>query len=235
MTAPGARAMASPKAAFSNTVFHGSRPKCWNTMATPGGGPLTGVPSTRSRPLDRSMRPPMLRNNVVLPQPLGPTTHRISCARTARLSWWNATTVPSRNTLLAFSARMAGAARAAAVGAPADVCVDPSIAPALLRLSDHLLGDWAPSADLLLDEGRERLGRHFLRLHRLLIELAAHVGMIEGLDDLLVQPVDDVFRHVGRPGDREPRGGDEVVIAQLLEGGHGGEIRQALGRRHSQR
>src|SRR5262249_62071713 len=107
MVAAGVRAMARPKAAFSYTVFHGSRPKCWNTMATPGGGPATGSPLTTSRPPDRSVRPAMQRSSVVLPQPLGPTTHRISWAVTARLSWWNATTVPSRNTLLAFSATMA--------------------------------------------------------------------------------------------------------------------------------
>src|SRR5712671_5042055 len=73
MTAEGAPAIFNPKPAFSNTVFQGSRPKCWNTMATPSGGPRTGLPPTRRSPELRSIRPAMARRKVVLPQPLGPT------------------------------------------------------------------------------------------------------------------------------------------------------------------
>ena len=65
-------------AAFSNTVFHGKRPKCWNTMATPSGGPFTGLSPTRISPVLRSISPARQRRKVVLPQPLGPTTTRIS-------------------------------------------------------------------------------------------------------------------------------------------------------------
>ncbi len=80
-------------------------------MATPSGGrPATGSPWTRSLPLERSVSPAMQRTNVVLPQPEGPTTHMISLRRTASESWWKATTAPSRNSLLALSARIAGAA-----------------------------------------------------------------------------------------------------------------------------
>ncbi len=50
----------------------------------------------------------MQRSSVVLPQPDGPTTHMISLRLTASDNWWNATTAPSRNSLLAFSATIAG-------------------------------------------------------------------------------------------------------------------------------
>ena len=55
-----------------------------------------------------SVRPAMQRRNVVLPQPLGPTMHRISSRFTASDSCRNATTVPSRNSLDALSATMTG-------------------------------------------------------------------------------------------------------------------------------
>ena len=50
----------------------------------------------------------MQRSSVVLPQPDGPTTHMISLRLTSSDNWWNATTAPSRNSLLAFSAMIAG-------------------------------------------------------------------------------------------------------------------------------
>src|SRR5690349_15618160 len=107
MRAAGACAIASPKAALSYTVFHGSRPKCWNTIATPGGGPVTGAPPTVSSPPVMSVRPAMQRRNVVLPQPLGPTMQRISLSRTERSSARHAVTAPSRNILLALRATIA--------------------------------------------------------------------------------------------------------------------------------
>ena len=55
-------------------------------MATPSGGPVTGLPLTTSLPSLISVRPAMQRSNVVLPQPLGPTTQRISWWRTASVS-----------------------------------------------------------------------------------------------------------------------------------------------------
>src|SRR5215510_1505478 len=76
-------------------------------MATPSGGPATGLPPTKSSPPLRSVSPAMQRRNVVLPQPLGPTMQRISCRRTSRVSWRNATTVPSRNSLLALREQIA--------------------------------------------------------------------------------------------------------------------------------
>src|SRR6516162_11220130 len=78
-------------------------------MATPSGGRApTALPWTRSLPLLRSVRLAMQRRNVVLPQPEGPTTHMISLRLTASDSWWKATTAPSRKSLLAPSATMAG-------------------------------------------------------------------------------------------------------------------------------
>ena len=79
-----------------------------------GGRPATGLPWTNSLPPLRSVRPAIARNSVVLPQPDGPTTHMISLRLTSSDSWWKATTVPSRNSLLAFSATIAGCA----VGSP---------------------------------------------------------------------------------------------------------------------
>src|SRR5262249_48939436 len=81
-------------------------------MATPSGGPATGLPPTLSSPELRSVRPAIARRNVVLPQPDGPTTHRISCGLTASDSWRNATTAPSRKSLVAWRATIAGATSA---------------------------------------------------------------------------------------------------------------------------
>src|SRR5437763_425566 len=115
MRSAGACAITSPNAALSYTVFHGSKPKCWNTIATPAGGPATGSPPTSSSPPVISVSPAMQRRKVVLPQPLGPTMQRISLSRTARFSWRNATTVPSRNILLALRATTASVSCSAAM------------------------------------------------------------------------------------------------------------------------
>src|SRR5882757_3621926 len=77
-------------------------------MATPSGGPATGLPWTSNCPVLISVRPAMQRRNVVLPQPLGPTMQRISSRLTVSDNWRNATTVPSRNSLDALSATMIG-------------------------------------------------------------------------------------------------------------------------------
>ena len=53
-------------------------------MATPSGGPATGLPCTRSVPVLSSVRPAMQRSSVVLPQPLGPTMQRISSRLTVK-------------------------------------------------------------------------------------------------------------------------------------------------------
>src|ERR1051326_5172687 len=75
-------------------------------MATPLGGPVTFLPSTVSVPVLSSVSPAMQRKSVVLPQPLGPTMQRISSRLISSESWRNATTAPSRNSLLAPSATM---------------------------------------------------------------------------------------------------------------------------------
>jgi hypothetical protein len=77
-------------------------------MATPSGGPATGLPCTSSCPVLISVRPAMQRRNVVLPQPLGPTMHMISSRFTASESCRKATTVPSRKSFDALPATMMG-------------------------------------------------------------------------------------------------------------------------------
>src|SRR3954462_2775342 len=77
-------------------------------MATPSGGPATGLPCTRICPVLSPVRPAMQRSSVVLPQPLGPTMQRISSRRTCSDNCRKATTVPSRNSFDAFSATMTG-------------------------------------------------------------------------------------------------------------------------------
>ena len=79
------------------------------------GGPATGVPPISNSPPVISVSPAIQRRNVVLPQPLGPTMQRISLSRTARFSWRNATTVPSRNILLALRATIASASGSTAI------------------------------------------------------------------------------------------------------------------------
>src|SRR5271165_1046977 len=86
-------------------------------MATPGGGPATFLPNTASSPEERSIRPAIQRRKVVLPQPDGPTMHRISWLRTSSVSWRNAMTAPSRNSLLALRTPTAKSVSATAMHA----------------------------------------------------------------------------------------------------------------------
>src|SRR5476651_49697 len=59
--------------AFENTVRHGSRLSLWNTKPRSSPGPLSARPSSKILPDVAGSRPARMRNNVVLPQPLGPT------------------------------------------------------------------------------------------------------------------------------------------------------------------
>src|SRR5512142_1792408 len=66
-----------------NTVFHGKRPKCWNTMPTPLGGSVTSRPAMVTHPSLGAVSPAMQRSSVVFPQPDGPTTETISASATS--------------------------------------------------------------------------------------------------------------------------------------------------------
>src|SRR5205823_8593237 len=99
----GRRAILSPKATLSTTVFQGNNPKCWKTIATPARGERIGSPSIRTCPELGVKSPPMQRSKVVLPQPEGPTIHRSSLLLTFSSMLRKATTVPSRKSLLAWS------------------------------------------------------------------------------------------------------------------------------------
>ena len=87
---------------FSSSRFHGNSPKCWNTIATSGRGRVTAVPSKRISPRSRGIKQSMIRNSVVLPQPLGPRIHRLSSASTSRLISCSATTSPPLKVLVRF-------------------------------------------------------------------------------------------------------------------------------------
>jgi hypothetical protein len=52
-------------ATFARTVFHGKRPKCWNTMAARRDGPLTRVPSSLITPDETGTRPAIARSMEV--------------------------------------------------------------------------------------------------------------------------------------------------------------------------
>src|SRR5260221_3524391 len=106
-------------------------------MATPSGGPAPCLPSTVSVPVLSSVRPAMQRRNVVLPQPLGPTMQRISSRLMFSESCRNATTVPSRNSLLAPSATMTESAPTLTPPLPSPCC---SWFLASSRCCDSILG-----------------------------------------------------------------------------------------------
>ena len=53
-------------------------------------------PSTRTRPAVGTMKPPMIRSSVVLPQPLGPSRAISSPASTGRLTSSTAVVAPKR-------------------------------------------------------------------------------------------------------------------------------------------
>src|SRR6516164_1046439 len=71
---------------LERTVFHGKRPKCWNTTAVRGLGPATGDPASETEPEVTGSRPAIVRSKVVLPPPDVPTTQTNSRLATARLT-----------------------------------------------------------------------------------------------------------------------------------------------------
>src|SRR6185436_17321210 len=61
-----------------------------------GGTPVTSAPSMRIVPASGSSKPPIIRSNVVLPQPEGPRCEKNSPRRMASVTPSTATTSPKR-------------------------------------------------------------------------------------------------------------------------------------------
>src|SRR5580700_4959817 len=83
--APIEPATSRPMMALASTVRHGSRLSFWNTKPRSLPGWRTARPSSSTSPEDARSRPATMRKNVVLPQPLGPTTAMNSPRATSRL------------------------------------------------------------------------------------------------------------------------------------------------------
>src|SRR5215470_11093544 len=75
-----------PNSTLARADRHGSRFACWNTNPRSRPASATGLPSTRISPASRRMRPWMMRNSVVLPQPLSPISDTISPSCTSKLT-----------------------------------------------------------------------------------------------------------------------------------------------------
>src|SRR3984957_4594669 len=78
-------ATSRPMMALASTVRHGSRLSFWNTKPRSEPGSFTERPSSSTSPDEARSRPATMRKNVVLPQPLGPTTEMNSPRSTSRL------------------------------------------------------------------------------------------------------------------------------------------------------
>src|SRR5690348_4528895 len=76
-------AISSGKATLSMTVRQGNVDSSWNTMPNAGCVPRTASPPTATRPSNSGIRPPMMLNNVDLPQPDGPMMETNSPCSTA--------------------------------------------------------------------------------------------------------------------------------------------------------
>src|SRR5580698_8377995 len=82
--APIEPATSRPMMALASTVRHGRRLSFWNTKPRSLPGSRTARPSSRTSPALACSRPATMRKNVVLPQPLGPTTEMNSPRSTVR-------------------------------------------------------------------------------------------------------------------------------------------------------
>src|SRR3954465_3286385 len=78
-------ATSRPMIALANTVRQGNRLSLWNTKPRSPPGACTARPSSSTSPALAGSRPAMMRRNVVLPQPEGPTTEMNSPRSTSRL------------------------------------------------------------------------------------------------------------------------------------------------------
>src|SRR5207249_1300372 len=92
---PTGPATSGPIRAFDSTVRHGSRLSFWNTKPRLPPGPVSVLPSSRIVPEVAGSSPATMRRNVVLPQPLGPTTERNSPRSTATSMLRSASSSPN--------------------------------------------------------------------------------------------------------------------------------------------
>ncbi len=67
-------ASSSPTIVLSSTVRQGSSESDWKTKPRSRPGPVTIASSTEMVPPSAASKPETIRKNVVLPQPLGPTS-----------------------------------------------------------------------------------------------------------------------------------------------------------------
>src|SRR6516162_6351938 len=120
-------ATSRPMMALANTVRHGKRLSFWNTKPRSVPGSLTARLSSSTSPSLACSRPAMMRKNVVLPQPDGPTTEMNSPRSIARLMLRSASRSPNdllnRETLsfVAMAALILGPGHEARLQ-PAEAC-----------------------------------------------------------------------------------------------------------------
>ena len=106
----------------------GNSAYCWNTVFTSrlyGGTPLTSRPPIRSSPSSGCSKPAIMRSEVVLPQPDGPSSDRNSPLWTRRLSAFTATSDPNRFVIARNSTSASPSPGGAAVAWSAMGCVIP--------------------------------------------------------------------------------------------------------------
>src|SRR5581483_4978589 len=138
---------------LSRMRSQGNSAYSWKTMPRSGDGPVTGWPSTSSRPRVGRSKPATMYSSVDLPQPDGPRMVMNSLRRTLRVKSTSASVSPlpssDRNALVRLSQRImssavvSGAAPAAAYSS--DIGRPPRDAPGE-ELQD-LVGDVAEDAD----------------------------------------------------------------------------------------
>ena len=120
-SAAGSPRSSRPKPTFSRTVRHGSRPNCWNTIATrsrrtrrmsageqAATSTTSSPPCTSTRPRVTGFRPFAARSSVDFPDPDKPISTEISPRATRRLASATPSTTPN---LADISARVPPASR----------------------------------------------------------------------------------------------------------------------------
>src|SRR5690242_12210064 len=97
----------------------GNSAYCWKTVFTSrryGGVPTASTPPIRISPSSGCSKPAIIRSEVVLPQPLGPSSDRNSPLWTRRLTAFTATREPNRFVTARNSTSLSPAPAAAAPG-----------------------------------------------------------------------------------------------------------------------
>src|SRR6185312_10491041 len=136
----------SPYATLSRIDMCGKSAYCWKTVFTSrlyGGTPLTSRPPIRSSPSSGCSKPAIIRSEVVLPQPDGPSSERNSPLCTRRLTAFTAVSEPKRFVIARNSTSTSPSVENAVLAWSAVTCVIPRsrvyrwISPCQLR-SSHL-------------------------------------------------------------------------------------------------